>query len=86
MIGTTILSCCYYRIAHRYTVEVLGTVNPRRRNLSACPTNEFPDYANPDFVKTKDTLKEARDAKLNIDNIRTSIFEKTGEMRSPHDP
>ena len=33
-------------------------------------------------MKTKDTLKEARDAKLNIDNIRTSVFEKTGEMRT----
>ena len=64
------------------SIEVVGTANPRRRNLSACPTNEFPDYANPDFVKTKDTLKEARDAKLNIDNIRTSVFEKTGEMRT----
>ena len=50
--------------------------------MSACPSPEFSDYTNPDFVKTKDTLKEAHEGQINLDTIRTSIFKKTGEMQT----
>jgi hypothetical protein len=64
------------------TISVLGTVNPRRRNLSPNPSPAFCEYTNPAFEKTRITLQEAHNQKLNIDNIRTSIFTKTGEMQT----